>query len=137
MSEPELTPEAAAAMFGRKPEGSDDGPSSDDQTPVELNEDEAELARRYSLSPDDVKRVRGETWAERDQDAARLAATIEHKPERESEAAQEHPEDGGIQAALAGADAGKESFNRAFVERAHGATRQEDEKIAPAEGERS
>ena len=81
MTEPELNAEIARKMFGlAKPERTDEPTAAGEQPPaagepaVELTDDERELARRYGLSPQDVKRVRGETWAERCQDAARLAS---------------------------------------------------------------
>ena len=43
-----------------------------EQPTVELDDDHAELARRYSLSAEDAKRIRGNTWAERCEDAERL-----------------------------------------------------------------
>jgi ketosteroid isomerase-like protein len=50
-----------------------------DATPPKLSADELELATRYGLSAENVKRVRGETWAEKCEDAKRLAELA--KPE--------------------------------------------------------
>jgi hypothetical protein len=90
--EVELTPELARKMFARKnlpqPEpdsqaepsepaessepGSSD-PAPPDLTPPQLSANQLELCRRYGLTAEDVKRVRGATWAEKCEDAARLA----------------------------------------------------------------
>ena len=48
----------------------------------ELTDDQRELAVRYGLSLQEVKRVRGRTWAERCQDAERLAAIVRQQPNR-------------------------------------------------------
>ena len=81
-NEPELTAEVASQLFGPKPlptpePDSQTEPSkpADPATPAEaqapatatdaspkLSPEQAELARRYGLSPENVKRVRGETW---------------------------------------------------------------------------
>jgi hypothetical protein len=47
---------------------------STEPAPPKLSADQLELATRYGLSAEDVKRVRGETWAEKCEDAERLAA---------------------------------------------------------------
>lgn len=48
----------------------------------ELTDDQLELASRYNLSTEEVKRVRGKTWAEKCEDAQRLAAIPEARPNR-------------------------------------------------------
>jgi hypothetical protein len=50
-----------------------------DPAPPKLSAEQLELATRYGLSAEDVKRVHGETWAEKCEDAERLAALA--KPE--------------------------------------------------------
>jgi hypothetical protein len=54
-----------------------------DEKATELNDEQAELARRYGLSAEDVKRVRGETWAEKCADAERLSNLAEPQSIRE------------------------------------------------------
>jgi len=93
MSEPELTADVARQLFGRKelpePDSQTDSTSAskpaepatpaEAQTPAtptepELSADQLELATRYGLSAQDAKRVRGEIWTEKCEDAERLAA---------------------------------------------------------------
>jgi hypothetical protein len=85
--EPELTAEVARQLFGRKdPNKTEPESQSEPTEPTEpasstkpaqiekLSADELELCRRYGLTPETVKRVRGEDWSERCADAERLAA---------------------------------------------------------------
>jgi hypothetical protein len=94
MTESELTADVARQLFGRKDlnepvsEGQAEPskpaeyseaavsiePAPPEPAPPKLSADELELASRYGLSAQDVKRVRGETWAEKCEDAERLAA---------------------------------------------------------------
>ena len=91
--EPELTADVARQLFGRKtlptpePEGQTEPskpaqssepagspePAPPEPTPPKLTADQLELCRRYGLSAETVKRVRGEDWGEKCQDAERLA----------------------------------------------------------------
>jgi hypothetical protein len=91
--EPELTADVARQLFGRKtlptpaPEGQTEpskpaestkppastGPAPPEPTPPKLTADQLELATRYGLSAQDAKRVRGDSWAEKCEDAERLA----------------------------------------------------------------
>ena len=48
----------------------------------ELTDDQLELADRYGLTAQEVRRVRGRTWAERCSDAERLAAIVKQQPNR-------------------------------------------------------
>ncbi len=48
-----------------------------------MNDEQAELARRYALSADELKRVHGETWSEKCADAERLAELREPQSIRE------------------------------------------------------
>jgi hypothetical protein len=86
--EVELTAEAARQLFAPKalptpePDGQSEPskpaessePTSTEPGPPKLSADQLELATRYGLSAETVKRVRGDTWAEKCEDAERLAA---------------------------------------------------------------
>ena len=72
MTDQELTPEVAAAFFGKPSEPTAAPTEAPEQPIVELDNDQTELARRYSLTAEDAKRIRGDTWAERCEDAERL-----------------------------------------------------------------
>ena len=83
--EPELTADVARQLFTPKPlpapEPSEPAESSESEASTEpgppepkLTADQLELATRYGLSAETVKRVRGDTWAETCEDAERLAA---------------------------------------------------------------
>ena len=78
----------AAALFGggtsddepAKDEPAEDEESTGEQAEdeaIELTDEQAELQRRYGLSDEGALRVRGDTWAERCEDAERLAETVE------------------------------------------------------------
>ena len=92
-SEPELTPEIARSLFAAKklPQPEAEGqaepnqptesseqvstePAPPETTAPKLSVDKLELVARYGLSAENVKRVRGKTWAEKCEDAERLAA---------------------------------------------------------------
>ena len=97
----------AAAPFGGTTDAEPTEQKEEQGTnPGEPNADEAELARRYSLSTEDVQRVRGESWAERCADAERLAQlsdsqSIRDRARRHLQAMQDKPNKGEL-AALTG-----------------------------------
>lgn len=87
MTEQELTPENVGELLGlasaTEPDTATDDTATDStdttteaKPEAKLDADQGELARRYGLSPEDVQRVRGETWGERCEDAERLAGLV-------------------------------------------------------------
>jgi hypothetical protein len=50
------------------------------EEPVELDDEQLELVARYHLPPELVTRVRGGSWAERCEDAKRLAKLVREEP---------------------------------------------------------
>jgi hypothetical protein len=97
--EPELTPEIARSLFRRPEPEAASAPERPEHTEPEtpaapaapreqqaettdLTEDQVELATRYGLLPQEVRRVRGQTWAEKCADAERLAAIVKAQPNR-------------------------------------------------------
>jgi hypothetical protein len=93
MNEPELTPEIARSLFGGKPEPESEQPETAAEAVAsttaeqieaepELTADQLELADRYGLTAQEVRRVRGRSWAERCEDAERLAAIVKQQPNR-------------------------------------------------------
>jgi hypothetical protein len=100
----------------------------------ELDDEQAELARRYGLSSEDVKRVRGESWAERCDDAERLAnlaepQSIRERARRHLQAMQDNNPNVGELAALA---QGKVEQSRRLLEALHPTG---DESSEPTERE--
>jgi|SRR5829696_3760860 len=59
------------------------GEQAAEPTPDPLTDEQAELQRRYSLTDEDARRVRGETWAELNEDAERLSRLSEPTSIRE------------------------------------------------------
>ncbi len=97
----------AAALFGGTTDTEPTEPKDEQGAKSgELDTDQAELARRYSLSTEDVQHVRGESWAERCADAERLAQlsnsqSIRDRARRHLQAMQDNPNKGEL-AALTG-----------------------------------
>lgn len=114
--ETELTPQNAGELLFGRPNPESEG----EQTTVaeeaaaaaqqgeadsELTADQLELADRYGLTAQEVRRVRGKTWDEKCQDAQRSAEVVKQQPNRGE---------------IAALSAHKTKQNRALVELLHG-----------------